>query len=110
MNASDRITELRNFVVDRMSIEELALVRSDLKRLGAEFTESAVATPEWIGEQIKAVTLEIGRRTEDDLQKRLKEIRSQRSGLETNTEKRDRLAREEAEVLAKLGKGEPQAV
>lgn len=108
VNVTQRLEELRNFNVERASLDEMLLVERDLDGLRASYERRAVPTPEWLADQISTLNTEITRRTKDDLERRLKELDAQEAGLMSATEKRERLAKEREAIRARLKMDVPQ--
>jgi hypothetical protein len=96
------LKELRTFDVDRLSLEELVSLSFYAKGLRGEFDAKQVDQPEWLDDAMRRLQREIEMRKADSLEKRLKDIAAQKTGLETAAEKRARLAAEEDRIKAQL--------
>lgn len=93
MNAS----QLKQFLVDDIAIEDLILARGDLAKLDAGYQELNIETPEWVTDKLALVNKEIIDRNRGELQRRLKAAKARRAGLATAEEKRAGL---DAEIAA----------
>lgn len=99
------LQELRNFDVNRLALDEMFALSAFGKMVRSEYQNRNMPVPEWLTDQLSKLEREIVARRRDELERRLKEIRAQRTMLETTGEKRDRLAREEEELRRQI---EPQ--
>jgi len=99
MHVSERVEELKNFNVDRLSVEEMVYLAVEAQRLREGFEARAMPAPEWLMDQIRTLNVEIDRRKRDDLEKRLKELKSADAADMTASERREarRLERERIE-------------
>lgn len=96
--------QLRQFLVDGVSIEDLVLAKADLKTLDAGYQELGIDTPEWITDKLAVVSSEIINRNRAELMRRLKAAKARRVGLASVEEKRKGLD-DEIEALEKQLKG-----
>lgn len=96
------LDQLKRLDVDRMQLDETLALAAFAKSLHAEYDARAIPAPEWLDDSVRTLNREISMRTRDALEMRLKEIRAQKTQLESAGEKRERLAREEEELTAKL--------
>lgn len=92
------LNELRNFDVERLSMEEMFYLSALGKNLRAEFQNRNMPPPEWLTDQLTKLEREILAKRRDELERRKKEIAGQLATLETHAEKRDRLQRERDEL------------
>ena len=99
------IAQLKNFVVDRLDMDELFALSAFGKSIRVEYQERSLPIPVWLEEQLGVLNREILARRRDELEKRLKDIKAQRSTLETASEKRTRLDVEQAELEKQLAGG-----
>ena len=99
------LQQLKNFIVDRLDVDELFALSALGKSIHKEYQERGLPTPIWLGEQMATLEREILARRRDELEKRLKDIKAQRSTLETASEKRERLDKEQAELEKQLAGG-----
>lgn len=110
MHVSERLTELKAFDADRASFEEMVLIEDDALRVRTAFDRHAVPVPEWLTDVIRTLNVEIGRRKRDDLERRLKELRtadaadmSASERREARKAERERIERELAGTAAPAG-------
>jgi len=96
------IESLKNFKVKNNEIETLVGVRADLKLLAINFTDPDIQLelPEWIGEKIEEIDLEIKSLSKAQKSAKLKMLLSRRAALSTPDEKRKKLD-EDIEALQK---------
>lgn len=95
--------ELRKFDKDNADLDKMMALSAFGKSLQAEYLTHAVPVPDWLTTTMTTLGHEITSKTKDQLEKRKRELLAQRSGLETAEEKRNRIAKELAEIDAKLG-------
>jgi hypothetical protein len=96
------LSALKNFHVDGLNPEEMIMLSAFGKTLRSEFQNREFPVPEWLVDQLAALDREILSRRRDELERRLKDIKAQRSTLESASEKRERLDREQAELEKQL--------
>lgn len=96
------VENLKNFNIDRASMDELLLAQIDINALRAGYERNAIPVPEWVADQARTVALDITRRTRDDIERRRKEIDAQLTQLEPSADKRARLQKERDELNQKL--------
>lgn len=101
MYVTERLDELKKFDVDRMSVEEMIYLEMDAQRLRSAYETRAIPSPEWLTEQIRVLNVEVDRRKNDDMQKRLRELKaadaadmSASERREARKAERDRIERE----------------
>lgn len=92
------VNALKNFVTDRLDMDELFALSAFGKSLRTEYQNREMPVPSWISDQLNALDREILARRRDELEKRLKDIKAQRTTLETAAEKRERLDKEQADL------------
>jgi hypothetical protein len=97
------VNQLKNFQVDRLDMDELFALSALGKQLQAEYATRQMSAPAWLTDQLGVLEREITMRRKDDLEKKLREVKAQRTGLETASEKRERLDREQTELEKQLG-------
>lgn len=100
--------QLKNLQFDRLDMDDLIEHSVQARHLIAERENHSLSQPEWLTDVMASLTREIKLKSRDELEKRRKELMAQQSGLETLTEKRERINRELATLDAKLGVGEKQ--
>lgn len=93
---------LRSFNPDRADLEDMLALIVFARGLRAAHEEFKVAVPEWLDDKIRALNREIVGKTRDALELRLKEVRQAKTQLMTPSERREALAKEEAELEAQL--------
>jgi len=108
MNVSARIEELKTFNADRLSVEEMLFLSADAQRLRDAYEARAMPTPEWLGDQLRTLNVEIDRRKRDDMEKRLKELKVADAADMTASERRE-ARRVERERIEKELAGAPSA-
>jgi hypothetical protein len=96
------ISNLRNFVAHDNDVDQLIGVESELKSLASNYAERSLDIPEWIGEKLTEIDVEIKALVRADRLASIKKKKSQRSALMTNEEKRQKLDAEIAEEEALL--------
>lgn len=89
MYVTERLDELKNFNIERLSFEEMILLESDAQRVRAAFEQHTVPQPEWLVDQIRTLNIEIGRRKRDDLEKRRKELNAADAADMSASERRE---------------------
>ena len=88
------LEQLKNLNVDRPEMDELLALHACGNGLQASYDSFKVEKPEWLDNSMRALTREIENRKQAVVEKRVREIRSSLAGLETTTEKRERLKSE----------------
>ena len=83
-------------------VEDLILVKEQLRVIDTGFQELGLVTPEWVSEKQLTVTTEITSRVRAELLRRLKTSKARRSALATADEKRSLLDTEIEELEKKL--------
>lgn len=97
-----RARDLQNLLIDNISTEDLILAVAALRTLDAGYQEASADPPEWVVDQLSAITHEINQRNKLDLQKQLKTAEARRAALATADEKRQRLDEKIAALRQKL--------
>lgn len=97
-----RIEELKNFNVDRADLDTMILIERDLQALVSGYANRRMTAPAWVSDQVTTVSTEIARRSRDELELRLKRLDAEAAGLETASEKRERLKTEREAIMAQL--------
>ena len=87
------IDGLKNFKVKNNDVETLVGIRADLKSLAANFSDPDIQleVPEWVGEKIEEVDVEIKALSKAQKQATLKMLKSRRAAAATLDEKRKSL-------------------
>lgn len=99
-------SQLRQLNLQRAETDELVAILAFGRQMASTFGSFSIPAPEWLTDNITALEREVRSRHQDMLENRLREIRSRREALRTAEEKRAAIDREEAELLAALGKKE----
>lgn len=99
-------SQLRQLNLQRAETDELVAILAFGRQMVSTFGSFSIPAPEWLTDNITALEREVRSRHQDMLENRLREIRSRRETLRTAEEKRAAIDREEAELLAALGKKE----
>ena len=93
---------LRNFVVHDNDIDTLMEVDSQLKVLAGNYADRKLNIPEWIGEKLTEIDVEIKALVRAERLASIKKKKSQLAALMTNEDKRSKLTAEIAEEEALL--------
>lgn len=81
---------------------ELVALSAFGKGLQAEYAALQVSPPEWLAVRLKEISREVKARNADALDKRLRELKRQREGLEDAATKRQRIEDEIKQVEAAI--------
>jgi len=92
------LDRLKNLDVQRPDVEELVFLSMLATAYHAEFDRLSVEVPEWLDSRSRELKREIRTRQQDNVDKRVREIKSRLDALKTPSEKREELQAE----LAKL--------
>jgi hypothetical protein len=95
------IEKLKNFDVERMSVEELVGLSAVGRIVRSEFEANGVEVPDWLDVNCKTIRREIKSRQADALEKSLREKKARLAALMPTEEKRATL-KAEIEALEKL--------
>lgn len=96
------LAELKNFDVNRATIDELISLAALGRILQAEYAQHEAEQPEWIGIQLKSLDREIAAKNHDRLEARLREVNSRLESLKTPNEKKLELRKEAARIKEQL--------
>jgi hypothetical protein len=96
-------SELRNFGVNNVSVEDLALVLTDLIAVDSTLDNMQVETPEWVHDKIIEIKKEIDIRNDAELRRKLKEAEARADALKTPAEKRAEAKKEIVALRKRLG-------
>jgi hypothetical protein len=94
------LEQLKNLDLQRPDVEELVCLSSMATSLHFEFEKLNLDVPEWLDTRSRELKREIRARHQDQLDKRVREIRSRLDALKTPTEKRAELERELEKLTA----------
>jgi hypothetical protein len=92
------VDRLRNFDVDRLSLEELVELSAIGRFLTDEFEKTGVEVPEWLSINLKSLRREIKTKIADQVEKTLRDKRTRLASLMPTEERRKKLAEEIAEL------------
>lgn len=103
------LERLKNLNIDGMDIDEAVALSAFARGMKAEYDTLALETPEWLDTRIREVRREIKSRTQDLLERRLREAKARREALKPATERRQEVDDEIArlEKLVGVGGGQP---
>jgi DNA repair ATPase RecN len=96
------LNQFKNFVSDRLDIDELIELTAFGKMLRAEYEAHQLEEPEFVDSQLKALKREIFARNADRLEARKREIRSRLDSLKTPTQRKSELEKELREIDKQL--------
>jgi hypothetical protein len=96
------IDKLRGFVVHDNDVDTLIAVDSQLKALAGNYADRKLVIPDWIGEKLTEIDVEVKALVRAERLASIKKKKSQRAALMTNEEKRMKLDAEIAEEEALL--------
>lgn len=96
------IGRLRNFAVHDNDVDTLIAVDSQLKSLAGNYADRKLEIPDWVGEKLTEIDVEIKALVRAERLAKVKKMKSQRAALMTNEEKRMKLDAEIAEEEALL--------
>jgi len=96
------IDRLRGFVVHDNDVDTLIAVDSQLKALAGNYADRKLVIPDWIGEKLTEIDVEVKALVRAERLASIKKKKSQRAALMTNEEKRMKLDAEIAEEEALL--------
>lgn len=95
------LEQFKSFNVETAdNLDELVAMSAFGKALKAEFEAQKIATPEYVGNSLEAISREIERRVADRRAARIKELKAQESQLQTAAEKREKIRKELEELGA----------
>lgn len=101
------VQRLQAFDSNRADVHEMIDMLASASTVKQTYEDAQVPAPDSLVEGIATLRAEIDSHKRDAIQKRLKEIAAQRSGLLSAQEKRATLDAEEAALRASLGQGQP---
>lgn len=84
------------------TVADLLLIKSQLRVVDDGFQELKVETPEWITDKLAEVNSEVNTRLKGELLRRLRAAKARRSALRTDTEKREELDQQIAELEGRV--------
>lgn len=88
------LTQLQNFNVDRMSVDELVALHSFATALKAEYTNLSIDVPGWVETQSKSLKMALSAKVQDVYAKKLADATARMSALKTPQEKKVELKKE----------------
>ncbi len=87
----------KGFNPDRLDLDEMVALLVFAEAMAAKYLDLGITAPAWMPVQLKAVKREIERRTADEKERKLTELKARRAAMATPDEKRQRL---DAEIAA----------
>ena len=93
------LQEFKNFNVDASDLDELVQLASFGRQFRAEHESLNVPVPEYVDDNLRVIRREIDARLADKRAARVRELKAQREGLKTASERREAIEKE----LAALG-------
>jgi hypothetical protein len=94
------LNTFKNFNIDGLDIDELVVLHSFGTQLRSHYASMQLEEPEYIGVQLNSLTREIGVRTADKREARVREIKSRLESLKSPDQKRAELEKELASLTA----------
>ena len=88
------LSEFKNFVADRLNIEQLIALEAFGHSLREAYDRNGLEEPDFIGFQLKALKREIRARVADATEARRQQIKNQLEALKTPSEKKAALKKE----------------
>ncbi len=85
------------------SVEDLFLIKRDLKTMDEGFQELGLETPEWISEKLLNITAEITSRVRAELQRQLRTDKARYAAMAPKEEVRSLLKAKITDLEKKLG-------
>ena len=92
----------KNFVIDRLDMEELIALSAFGRQLRAEYESVNVDVPTWVGDNLRTLRREIASRNADSLEKTLREKKARLESLKPAEERRKELQAEIDALQSKL--------
>lgn len=99
-----QLNQFRSFNVEVGDIDELIALSAFGNQLREEYKRLNLEEPEWLNDQLKAVTREVHKRTEDAREARVREIDARIDALATPEEKREKLRKERERLVGSAAK------
>jgi len=103
------ITKLTAINLDRSNLNELVELLAEAKIVRAEFELHDIPAPEALTEGVRTLNREIKLRSQDAIERRLRELEVAEAADRTQSERREERAKERERLQAKLGQ-QPQPV
>jgi hypothetical protein len=104
----DMLQQLRRLNTETANLDELIALETFAVSLEQGYSKHQVPTPDWLGQALKTLELEIVAKTRAALELRLREARAKQANLRTREERRQQ-ADQEVELLEKaLGVAKPE--
>lgn len=97
-----RLDEFRNFVANRLPIDELVALSAFGKQLRTEYEVHNIEEPEFVDIQLKSLRREINTRVADQKEKMLRELKARRDALKTPAERKVELNKQIKDLEAEL--------
>jgi hypothetical protein len=96
----DMLNQLRRLNTETSTLDELIALETFAVQLQLGYDKHQVPTPDWLGQALKTLELEIVAKTRAILELRLREARAKQANLRTREERRQN-ADQEVEMLEK---------
>jgi len=93
---------LKNFVANRLSLDELVTLAAYGRSLRAEYEYHSLDEPSWLDSRLKTLRREIQSRNADELERRKKQIETSLNALKTPAERKKELLKQLEEVNSQL--------
>ena len=97
------LDQFKGFNVDNADLDELVALSAFGKQLRSEFESQKIPVPEYVSDNLNAISREIDARMADRRATRIRELKSQRDSLKTAQEKRDSIDKELAALGEEIG-------
>lgn len=102
------LQQLKGVQVDGLQLDEAVLLLAIAGKMDEAYQQTVGEAPQWLTDARETLQKEVKSRSQDALEKRLKELEAQEDRLKSAQEKREDIAKERARIEAKLGKA-PEA-
>lgn len=96
------LQQLKNFVADRLDLDDLVALAAFGRQLRSEYESHALDEPEWVDIQLKSLRREIHVRIADKLESRRREINSRLESLKTPSQRKSDLLKERQQIDKQL--------
>lgn len=96
------LQHFKNFIADRLELDELIALAAFGRGLRAEYETHDLDEPDWIDLQLKSLRREIRVRVADSLERRKREIELRLENMKTPSEKKKALLTEKKKIEEQL--------
>lgn len=107
MSTYNLIQRLKAFDANRLDLDELVFLYAESTAASTAYHLNGLVVPEWLGDTLGKIEVEIGTRRRDQLAKELKMLEAEEGKLLTRQERRGQLAERRAEINRLLGRPQP---